>query len=165
MRISLKTLSMLALLGDKDASLACRKWFSLSSDLNERFVPIIFWLQNSFKINLTWSRTDHSILLEMSAAYNYITKAIAKTLPKLYSTDGSGYEAIARLKLFTPDGDYTWYVTEYDPNTETCFGLVKGLETELGYFSLKEIRNLRGPMGLPVERDLYFSPKPLNELI
>lgn len=36
------------------------------------------------------------------------------------------------------------------------FGYVIGLEAELGYFSLSELEQIRGALGLPVERDLYF---------
>jgi len=42
--------------------------------------------------------------------------------------------------------------------------LVEGFEKELGYFSVAEIQQARGPLGLQVERDLYFSPTPLSEL-
>jgi hypothetical protein len=41
---------------------------------------------------------------------------------------------------------------------------VEGFEKELGYFSLSELENLKGSMGLPVERDLHFTPKPLDEI-
>ena len=37
-------------------------------------------------------------------------------------------------------------------------------EVELGYFSLAEISAVRGPMRLQVERDLFFTPKPLSEM-
>jgi Protein of unknown function (DUF2958) len=43
-----------------------------------------------------------------------------------------------------------------------CFGLVDGHERELGYFSLDELEDVRGSMGLRVERDLYFTPCPLS---
>jgi hypothetical protein len=43
--------------------------------------------------------------------------------------------------------------------------LVDGLETELGYFSLSELQTACGPMGLPIERDLYYQPKTLKELM
>ena len=34
---------------------------------------------------------------------------------------------------------------------------------ELGFISMHEIRELRGPLGLPVERDLHFdAEKPLS---
>ena len=38
-----------------------------------------------------------------------------------------------------------------------------GFERELGYFSLTEIEGVRGKLGLPVERDLYFEKKPLSQ--
>jgi hypothetical protein len=36
---------------------------------------------------------------------------------------------------------------------------------ELGYFSLKELKEVKGPMGLPIERDLYYEPKSQKELM
>ena len=36
---------------------------------------------------------------------------------------------------------------------------------ELGSSSLSELESLRGPLGLPVERDASFSPTPLRELM
>jgi hypothetical protein len=45
------------------------------------------------------------------------------------------------------------------------FGLVSGFEVELGYFSLKELKEVKGPMGLPIERDLYYEPKSQKELM
>lgn len=92
-----------------------------------------------------------------------LTKAIAKQIPPLYSQEKSGDSAIAYLKLFTPDSNWTWYVTEMDPETGECFGLVYGLEREFGYFSLPELEALRGPLGLPVERDRFFDPTPIKD--
>lgn len=53
--------------------------------------------------------------------------------------------------------------TEFD-GEDTFFGLVEGLERELGYFSLNELQAARGPMGLTVERDLYWRTKTLREI-
>lgn len=96
-----------------------------------------------------------------------LTKANRKALPALYTTDGEGEKAVAVVKFFTPDGNWTWYATEFD-GEDTFFGLVKatswGSETELGYFSLKEIQKVRGSLGLPIERDRYFRPTPLEAL-
>lgn len=58
---------------------------------------------------------------------------------------------------------WTWYVVEYDPEQRICFALVIGHEREFGYFSLEELEQTRGPMGLPLERDLHFDPKPVAE--
>jgi hypothetical protein len=83
-------------------------------------------------------------------------------LPKLYSTDGQGDRALVQMKFFTPDSDWTWFVLEFDGEAE-CFGLVHGFEEELGSFNLNELESARGPLGLRVERDLHWTPKPLGE--
>ena len=70
------------------------------------------------------------------------------------------------VKLFTPDAGATWLLTELDSDDEDlAFGLCDlGLgEPELGYVRLSELANARGPMGLPVERDLHFeADKPIS---
>ena len=94
-----------------------------------------------------------------------LTKTISKKIPSLYAQDGKGDEAIAYLKLFLPWSSWTWYVTEMDPETKECFGLVHGIENELGYFNLNELETLQGPGGLKVERDRAFEPTPLSNLL
>jgi hypothetical protein len=89
-----------------------------------------------------------------------LTKALEKKLPALRGASGTAY-----VKWFTPDSNWTWYVMEYDPETGDCFGLVDGLEKEMGYFNLKEISEIRGKFGLPVERDQWFDPTPVEELL
>jgi len=37
------------------------------------------------------------------------------------------------------------------------------LANELGYFTLNQLREIRGSMGLPIERDRYFSGR-LNDV-
>ncbi len=44
------------------------------------------------------------------------------------------------------------------------FGFVIGFEKEWGYFSLKELESARGPFGLSIELDLYFTPGRLSEV-
>jgi hypothetical protein len=93
-----------------------------------------------------------------------LPKAIEKKLPPLGSQDGRGKSAVVHVKLFTPDAQWTWYATEYDPKSRTFFGLVDGFERELGYFSLDELEEVVGPIGLKIERDMYWTPKPLSEI-
>ena len=87
---------------------------------------------------------------------------VARTIPPLYATENER-DPIVRVKFFTPDSSWTWFVTEMDPEERRCFGLVIGLERELGYFSLDELEEVKGPLGLPIERDLYFEPQPLSK--
>ena len=92
-----------------------------------------------------------------------LTKEIREQLPALYSQDGKGGKAIVYAKWFTPDSAYYFYATEFD-GKDTFFGLVNGHVKELGYFSLSELEQLRGPLGLPVKRDLYFKPQMLEQI-
>ena len=96
-----------------------------------------------------------------------VTKAIEKKVPALYEQDGKGMEAVAYAKYFYPLGHATWFMTEYDPETETAFGwseLSAGCG-ELGYFSLAELKNFTGSYGVKIERDLHFTPKTLAEAV
>jgi len=88
---------------------------------------------------------------------------IRAQLPPIYSQDSQGDAAIAYVKFFTPDSDWTWYATEFD-GKDLFFGLVQGFEEELGYFSLTELVNNRGPLRLAIERDLHFQSTPLSQL-
>lgn len=99
---------------------------------------------------------------ESNPAYQYMPDDVASDVPRLYATQNED-DPLARVKLFTPDSSWTWYVVEYSPDDRLCFGLVVGHDRELGYFSLHEIEEIRGPMGLPVERDLHWTPSPVSE--
>jgi len=92
-----------------------------------------------------------------------LTEEIRKKLPPLYSQESLGGMAVAHVKFFTPDSNWTFWATEFD-GKDTFFGLVDGHCKKLGYFSLSELQGLRGPLGLPVERDLYWRPKRLQEI-
>ena len=92
-----------------------------------------------------------------------MTKEIRKKLPPLYSQENLGGKAVAHAKWFTPSAGWSWFATEFD-GKDTFFGLVFGHEKELGYFSLSELQKVRGPLGLPIERDLYWKPKTLEEI-
>ena len=92
-----------------------------------------------------------------------LTQEIKKKLPKLYEQEDKGGDAIVYLKMFTPDSSFTFFITEFD-GEDLFFGLVDGHEKELGYFSLKELQSVKGPLGLPIERDLYWKPKMLREI-
>lgn len=92
-----------------------------------------------------------------------LPEKIAKKLPPLYATEGQGRNALAQVKFFTPDASWTWYAAEFD-GEDIFFGFIIGFEREFGYFSLSELESVRGPMNLPVERDLYFKPTPLSKL-
>lgn len=94
-----------------------------------------------------------------------LTKELRKKLPPLYANEHVA-DPLAVVKFFTPTSNWTWYATEGSPEGDdfVFFGLVEGHETELGYFSLKELESVKGPFGLGIERDLFFKPTPLSKL-
>src|SRR5579884_3797962 len=87
-------------------------------------------------------------------------------LPSLYAQEKVA-DPVVYVKFFTPDSNWTWYATEGSALDEDFifFGYVVGLENEWGYFSLSELGEARGPLNLPVERDLYFEPTPISKLV
>jgi len=76
--------------------------------------------------------------------------------------DGNTPDAVPVLKLFVPWGAATWLITEMHPgDPDIMFGLCDlghGCP-ELGSVSLTEIESIRGPAGLTIERDMYFTGK------
>lgn len=113
-----------------------------------------------------------------------IKKDVAAKLIAAYEhsaeTGESGKEVLA--KFFTPWANATWYVTEglpvslgdikitapervlegtdmdaYDWHLFGFADLGDPVMAELGYVMLSDLKGLRGPAGLRVERDLYYS--------
>ena len=94
-----------------------------------------------------------------------IAKDIVNKIPNLYETENQE-EKICYVKLFLPNSNWTWYIIEIDKqDNNTCFGFVDGFEKELGYFSLKELANIRDSLGVKVERDISFKPTKLETIL
>jgi len=92
-----------------------------------------------------------------------IPQEIKKQIPKLYDTEEQE-DPIVYVKLFI-DG-WTWYVTELSIDDNMAFGYIVSpfCSGELGYFSLTEISEVKGSLGIGVERDLSFKPTKLSEV-
>ncbi len=124
-----------------------------------------------------------------------LTKEIVNKMPQLYETEEQGINAPIIVKFFTPDSSWTWWAKEasavdHDGNYHALrdvnyhdlqvfcrigqsksiqeiefFGLVGGLDKELGYFHMSELRQIRGKFGLPIERDRHFSGKTIKDMM
>ena len=87
-----------------------------------------------------------------------IPQTLLSDIPDLYETEGKT-NPLCHVKLFTPDSNWTWYIIEFSKvDRSTCYGYVQGLESELGYFTLEELEEIHGPLGLAIEIDMGFNP-------
>jgi hypothetical protein len=140
------------------------KLFELLADLTdedgalsemEDIEPFIDWILPQ--------EDEHKKIIPPSGE-NLLDNESREKLPALYSGEEKGLGAQAQVKFFTPDSSWTWYASEFD-GEDIFFGLVIGFEIELGYFSLSELKSVKGPLGLPIERDLHFESKTIQELM
>ncbi len=99
-----------------------------------------------------------------------IPKEIEATLPPLYSQENVP-DPVAVVKFFDPSGRYTFYVLEgrREPDGDLllfgfCVSPLGPDCDELGYATLSQLEGIRGPLGLGIERDLYFKPTPLSKI-
>lgn len=95
-----------------------------------------------------------------------LTKELRKKLPPLYTNGNKKTKDIPVIvKFFDPCGSWAWYATEFD-GEDLFFGFVRGIENELGYFSLKELQEYESiRFGLRIKRDLYFGDHTLAEVM
>ena len=97
-------------------------------------------------------------------AYRYIRAADRlPTIPETRSRYHS--EIVCKVKLFNPTGRATWYLAAYDPETRTAWGVADVDGPELGPIAMPAIVGFRGRFGLPIERDLHYSPRTMAVLL
>lgn len=97
-----------------------------------------------------------------------LTKDIIAKLPAIGSQDGKDPKDVKIVvKFFHVFGSWTWYATEgsQSPSGDwEFFGLVRGYENELGYFSLADLESVKFH-GLGIERDMHFGEHTLAEAL
>ena len=75
-------------------------------------------------------------------------------------------DPIVIAKFFNPSGRGTWYATEYNEEKGIFFGYVSlfgDYNDEWGNFSLKELEEVKGQMGLGIERDRFCGEKRISQ--
>ena len=97
---------------------------------------------------------------------------ITKELEKRFAEVGRQEDVadpIVVAKFFNPCGAGTWYATEYYSKDRVFFGYVSIFgdhNDEWGSFSLDELEGVTcRPLGLGIERDLYFTEQPISQLL
>lgn len=73
-------------------------------------------------------------LIPTHPTYILMPDTLRDALLPLYANEKIGFETHALVKYFHLISSWTWYASEFDPETKLFFGLVDGYHTELGYF-------------------------------
>lgn len=73
-----------------------------------------------------------------------MTEEMLERVPTLYSQEEIplANQSVHAAYFIPFRSDWTWYLTEYDRESGDAFGLVVGVEPELGYFNLNELKEL-----------------------
>lgn len=132
------------------------------------------WRQGKLEV------TERSVVPLDKGQMILLTKELERVIPQLYSTEGISLDEKRLVaKFFTPDSNWTWYVAEGSwiddegvpslksgkaPVDYLFFGWVHGFEKEWGNFVLSELMTAKGPMGLHIERDKFWTPKKAKEI-
>lgn len=95
----------------------------------------------------------------------WLPESLKKELIAEFKRPEGEKTGIAAIKYFNPAGAGTWWVSEYDPEWDTFFGIATIFEPEYGYTSRKELRETKLRMGLWIERDYWWTPKTLKNIM
>lgn len=93
---------------------------------------------------------------------NLLTEDIKKLFREqypLYSQEHTTDPKVV-VKFFNPCGRGTWYITEgkEEPDGDWLFfGLCHIYESEFGYVTLSQLKDVQLPFGLTIERDIHFN--------
>tara|TARA_B100000900_G_scaffold304549_1_gene263153 strand:- start:2849 stop:3169 length:321 start_codon:yes stop_codon:yes gene_type:complete len=98
-----------------------------------------------------------------------LTKEILNKTPDISDGETKPEQVKITAKFFDPTGSFTWYLTEINKSdNDTCFGFVTSEfcpDGELGYFTISELEEVKGPFGLGIERDKFWTNKTLKEVM
>ena len=93
-----------------------------------------------------------------------LTKEITDKAQKQYDKGSDLEEQMIVAKFFDPMGSWKWYLMNLADDKDYAWGIVDGFEVEMGSFSMKELASIQLPLGLGIERDMYFEPVKASEL-
>jgi len=94
-----------------------------------------------------------------------LTKEIIKRFKEVGEQDVE--DPIVIAKFFNPNGLGTWYAIQYNEEEKVFFGYVSIFGDsfdEWGSFTLQELEEYRGQLGLGIERDMWFGEKRFSEI-
>ncbi len=114
----------------EDTQSECCKLFEKLADLTDDYGPLAE-MEDLESLDHRLFEVDQQVPLEEPpeeappTGENLLDQASREKLPPLYSGEEQGLDALAQVKFFTPDAQWTWYASEFD-GEDIFFGLVSG---------------------------------------
>jgi hypothetical protein len=97
---------------------------------------------------------------------NLITPQLIARFNSIGRQDASNHNTIVVCKFVAPWLGFTWYAIEYNPSTQTFFGIVDSPQApQFDYFYLPSLEGVVGPGDQTVIRDITWEEKPLGDVI
>lgn len=88
---------------------------------------------------------------------------LCDAIPPFHCQDHFGENAMLTVKFFSLVDQCTWYVSEFDQNSNMFFGLIQDTNLRFGCFSLEDLRSREARN--EVKRDSQWSPKTFREVL
>lgn len=95
--------------------------------------------------------------------YHLLDSDELSRLPMFYEGESVDVQGVAPFKLYMADGDEIWYPVAFD-EVDMFMGVIVNDEVEIGTFSLSNLQQKRGRLGLPVGRDPDYVPTTIQKL-
>ena len=117
------------------------------------------------------SSTGSGAIPEKARGLTLLTQQVREMLPPLHAQESQGSKAIAYVRLFVPGNTLAWYLIEGSPVTDDAgnvvdfefYALVEEQYKDIYYINLSEIEKASSSLGSPIEQDLSWQPRTLEE--
>jgi hypothetical protein len=110
--------------------------------------------------------TTHKSIKEEGKKMKLLTSSIMEKLQRqyLFGIDISKQDVV--VKIYDPCGPWTWYLLNQNPgHPDELKAIVRGNTVDVAVVSFSELEAYRNkPLGLPLDRDPYFMPRPAKEV-
>jgi hypothetical protein len=109
--------------------------------------------------------TNMKIELVKGLKIDLMTKEIEKKAQAQFKLADDMNQLVV-VKLFIPIiSDWKWYIMNQNPeNPEYLWGIVKGIDVEMGSMRLSELERMVFTCGINIQRDIAFNPIPAIEV-
>ena len=127
----------------KDCSDVFLTWSSVAKHIDELLSKNLYLEEKKIESNTEIEEKEPQYYSKDNPE-NLMTNEMLERVPELYAQEDVALadKEVHAAYIIPFRSDWTWYMTEYDRESNDAFGLVLGIEPEWGYFNLEELKEL-----------------------